>query len=132
MTRKEVRMTSLLLTERQYRIRMTRKREVTLLMARPKKKPGYDREAEIADLIATAAALFDEAYDDRVGRSEDAPTIKSVAEEMETTPLRIRKFLISCNMYSTENSRQIQAMDKRGMSIKSKVLPHKFTNKVNI
>ena len=44
-------------------------------MARPKKKPGYDREAEIADLIATAAALFDIPYDDRIPRPEEAPVI---------------------------------------------------------
>lgn len=37
-------------------------------MARPKKKPGYDREVEIADLIATAAALFDVPYDDRINK----------------------------------------------------------------
>jgi len=39
-------------------------------MARPKKKPGYDREAETADLIATAATLFDIPYDDRIVRPE--------------------------------------------------------------
>lgn len=86
-------------------------------MARPKKKPGYDREAEIADLIATAAALFDIPYDDRIPRSEDAPTLKSVAEEMETTALRVRKFLISANMYSTAISRRVQELDAADQSI---------------
>ena len=86
-------------------------------MARPKKKPGYDREAEIADLIATAAALFDIPCDDRIPRPEDAPTIKSVAQAMETTPLRVRKFLISVNMYSTAISRRVQELDKDEASV---------------
>ncbi len=86
-------------------------------MARPKKKPGYDREAEITDLIATAAALFDVPYDDRNDRSEEAPTIVSVAEEMETTILRVRKLLISANMYSTAASRQVQELESQGHTI---------------
>ena len=86
-------------------------------MARPKKKPGYDREAEIADLIATAAALFDVPYDDREPRMEDAPTIKYVAEEMQTTAVRVRKLLISANMYSTAISRRVQELDANGHAI---------------
>lgn len=86
-------------------------------MARPKKKPGYDREAEIADLIATAAALFDVPYDDRIDRPEDAPSIVSVTEEMETTILRVRKLLITAGMYSTTASRQVQELESQGHTI---------------
>ncbi len=86
-------------------------------MARPKKKPEYDREAEIADLIATAAALFDIPYDDRVVRPEDAQTIVSVAEEMETTILRVRKLLITAGIYSTITSRQVQELESQGHTI---------------
>ena len=86
-------------------------------MARPKKKPGYNREVEIADLIATAAALFDAPYDDRIDRPEDAPTIVSVAEEMETTILRVRKLLITAGMYSTTTSRQVQELESQGHTI---------------
>lgn len=88
-------------------------------MARPQKKPGYDREAEIADLIATAAALFDIAYDDRIYRPQDAPSINSVAEEMGTTALRVRKFLITANMYSTAISRHVQELDTAGESVET-------------
>lgn len=86
-------------------------------MARPKKKPGYDREAEIADLIAIAAALFDVPYDDQIDRPEDAPSIVSVAEEMETTILRVRKLLITAGMYSTTTSRQVQELESQGHTI---------------
>ena len=86
-------------------------------MARPKKKPGYDREAEIADLITTAAALFDVPYDDRIDRPEDAPSIVSVAEEMETTILRVRKLLITAGMFSTTISRQVQELESQGRTI---------------
>ena len=88
-------------------------------MARPRKKPGYDREAEIAELIAEAVALFDIPYDDREIRPENAPTIKSVAEKMGTTTLRIRKFLISANMYSSAISRRVQELDAAGENVES-------------
>lgn len=86
-------------------------------MARPKKKPGYNRENAIAELIAKAAALYDIPYDDREERPADAATIADVAEEMETTPLRVRKLLITANMYSTAASRLVQDLAGRGMSV---------------
>ena len=54
---------------------------------RPKKKPDYDREKEIEAFQAKAVELFGEPYDDRIERSEDAPSIRDVANAMNTTPL---------------------------------------------
>ena len=48
---------------------------------RPIKKPGYDREKEIQELIEQAVTLFCYPFDDRCDRVSDAPTIKAVAEE---------------------------------------------------
>ncbi len=55
---------------------------------RPKKKPDYDREKEIEAFQSRAVELFGEPYDDRIERSEDAPSIRDVANAMNTTPLR--------------------------------------------
>ena len=46
---------------------------------RPKKKPDYDREKEIEAFQARAVELFGEPFDDRIERSEDAPSIRDVA-----------------------------------------------------
>lgn len=62
---------------------------------RPKKKPDYDREKEIEAFQAKAVELFGEPYDDRIERSEDAPSIRDVANAMNTTPLKVRKMLVT-------------------------------------
>lgn len=84
---------------------------------RPKKKPGYNREDSIQELMQTAVTLFGEPYDDRDERSPDAPTLTSVAKAMDTTPMRVRKLLITAEFYSTESSRKVQALQKEGYTI---------------
>lgn len=84
---------------------------------RPRKKPDYDRDELINDLLEKAVELFGEPFDDRKERSEDAPSIRDVAQAMNTTPLRIRKILITTGHYSTELSRKIQSLYEEGYSI---------------
>lgn len=84
---------------------------------RPKKKPDYDREKEIEAFQARAVELFGEPYDDRIERSEDAPSIRDVANAMNTTPLRVRKMLVTAGVYSTKLSRKVQSLYEEGCSI---------------
>lgn len=84
---------------------------------RPKKKPDYDREKEIEAFQAKAVELFGEPYDDRIERSEDAPSIRDVANAMNTTPLRVRKMLVTAGVYSTKLSRKVQSLYENGCSI---------------
>lgn len=84
---------------------------------RPKKKPDYDREKEIEAFQAKAVELFGEPYDDRIERSEDAPSIRDVANAMNTTPLRVRKVLVTAGVYSTKLSRKVQSLYENGCSI---------------
>lgn len=84
---------------------------------RPKKKPDYDREKEIEAFQAREVELFGEPYDDRIERSEDAPSIRDVANAMNTTPLRVRKMLITAGVYSTKLSRKVQSLYEDGCSI---------------
>ena len=74
---------------------------------RPRKKPDYDRTEQIDDLLKKTVDLFGEPFDDRKERSEDAPSIRDVAQAMNTTPLKIRKILITTGNYSTELSRRV-------------------------
>ena len=84
---------------------------------RPKKKPDYDREKEIEAFQARAVELFVEPYDDRIERSEDAPSVREVANAMNTTSLRVRKMLITAGVYSTRLSRKVQSLYEDGCSI---------------
>ena len=79
---------------------------------RPKKKPDYDRDKEIEAFQAKAVEFFGEPYDDRIERSEDAPSIRDVAAAMDTTPLRVRKMLVTAGVYSTRLSRKVQKLYK--------------------
>lgn len=84
---------------------------------RPKKKPDYDREKEIEAFQAKAVELFGEPYDDRIERSEDAPSIRDVANAMNATPLRVRKMLVTAGIYSTKLSRKVQSLYEEGWTI---------------
>ena len=84
---------------------------------RPKKKPDYDREKEIEALQQKVIDLFGEPYDDRIERSEDAPSIRDVARAMDTTLLRVRKMLVTAGVYSTELSRKVQSLYEDGCTI---------------
>ena len=84
---------------------------------RPKKKTDHDREKEIEAFQTRAVELFVELYDDRIERSEDAPSVREVANAMNTTSLRVRKMLITAGVYSTRLSRKVQSLYEDGCSI---------------
>ena len=85
-------------------------------MGRRTKKNGNPQES-MEQLINRAAELFEEPYDDRDGRDPDLPSVRFVAEEMETTILRVRKLLITAGYYSTDMSRKIQELHGQGVSV---------------
>lgn len=62
---------------------------------RPKKKPGYERAEVIDELLVEAVESFGMPFDDREERPEDAPTIVSVANALQITPIKVRKMLIT-------------------------------------
>ena len=84
---------------------------------RPKKKPDYDREKEIEALQQKVIDLFGEPFDDRVERSEAAPSIREIAKALDTTPLTVRKMLITAGYYSTKHSRKVQELYEQGYTI---------------
>lgn len=76
-----------------------------------------DRDGLINDLLEEAVEQFGEPFDDRKERPEDAPSIRDVAQAMNTTPLKIRKILITTGHYSTELSRKVQLLREQGYTI---------------
>lgn len=87
------------------------------MAGRPKKK-APDTKKSTEELVRMAALLFQYPYDDRKGKRKNTfPSIRSVAEEMNTTILRTRKLLITAGYYTTEQSREVQLRFSRGQSI---------------
>lgn len=85
---------------------------------RPRKNPRYDKNEVISNLLEKVVDLFGEPFDDRVERTYEAPTIHEVAMALHTSPLRIRKLLITAEYYSTEMSRRVRALHEEGYNTK--------------
>ena len=86
-------------------------------MGRHKKKITNPDES-MQRLMERAVSLFEEPFDDRDGREDELPSVRFVAEEMDTTILRVRKLLITADYYSTEMSRRVREMAEKGSSMK--------------
>ncbi len=85
-------------------------------MARPKKK-NTDPKMSMEQLLNRAVTLFQEPYNDRDERDVDLPSLRTVAEELNTTILRTRKLLITAEYFSTCTSRMVQEMAAEGRTI---------------
>lgn len=64
-----------------------------------------------------AATLFSLPFDDRDERPPDAPSINSVAHQMNISRVKVRKLLITADYYSSAASREIQKLNSCGMSV---------------
>ena len=85
-------------------------------MARPKKKntnPALSMEA----LLTRTVEAFSEPYDDRDEREASLPSLRSVADQLNTTILRVRKLLITAEYFSTETSRTVQELVSADYSV---------------
>ena len=85
-------------------------------MARPKKK-NSDPKMSMEQLLNRAVTLFQEPYDDRDERESSLPSLRAIADQLNTTILRTRKLLITAEYYSTETSRLVQSLTNAGMGI---------------
>ena len=85
-------------------------------MARPKKK-NSNPKLSMEKLLEQAVSLFQEPYDDRDERDVDLPSLRSVADELNTTILRARKLLITAEYFSTDMSGTVQELTEEGLPI---------------
>ena len=81
-------------------------------MGRNKKKPEYDPEKIMNELIVSVVECYL-----ATGDSEDEMSIRSIAEEFDITPLKVRKLLITAGVFSTEISDEINDLFSQGKSI---------------
>ena len=70
-------------------------------------------------LLARAVEAYGEPYDDRDERDPSLPSLRTVAEALNTTILRVRKLLITAEYYSTYTSRSVQELSGSGYTVEA-------------
>lgn len=85
-------------------------------MARPKRK-NPDPASSMEALLTHAVEAYGEPYDDRDERDKSLPSLRAVADQLNTTILRTRKLLITAEYYSTEISRLVRSLTDAGVGI---------------
>ena len=80
-------------------------------MSRPKKKPNYDSEDTLRQLMDEVSELYLSAEGD------GSHSIREIADEFGMTPLKIRKILITAGAFSSEICERILQLKKMGKTI---------------
>lgn len=78
-------------------------------MARTKKKPNYNPETIMKELLNEVSALYVE--------SGENLSVRRLADEFGMTPLKIRKILITAGVFSSDICDQVLELSKSGKSI---------------
>ena len=81
-------------------------------MGRNKKKPEYDAEKIMEEFISAVVDCYLTS-----GADQRDNSIRSIAEEFDITPLKVRKILITAGVFSTEISDEVNDLFSRGKSI---------------
>lgn len=80
-------------------------------MSRPKKKPYYNPEKIMEELIEEVAGIYISAD------SNSCCSIRKIADEFDMTPLKIRKLLVTAGVFSSEISEMINELKRSGKTI---------------
>ena len=80
-------------------------------MSRPKKKPNYNSEKIMEELLEEVAAIYISAD------GNPCYSIRKIADEFDMTPLKVRKLLLTAGVFSSEISEKINELKKAGRTI---------------
>ena len=86
-------------------------------MGRTQKKPNYYKDEVTQQYLSKVAEAFGEPFDDRFFEGRHKPSLREVAALFHSTPISIRRALITAGAYSTVESRRIHQMLEAGVSI---------------
>ena len=86
-------------------------------MGRPIKKPNYNRDEVTQQYLSKVTEAFGEPFDNRFFEGRHKPSLREVATQFHSTPISIRRALITAGVYSTGESRRIHQMLEAGVSI---------------
>lgn len=86
-------------------------------MPMPKRKPNYNPDTTMQELISAVCEYYGSPVDDR-DPPEDHVSLHDVAEKFGITVMKARKILITVNLYTTAASRRVQELVNEGKSTK--------------
>lgn len=87
-------------------------------MGRPVKKPKYDAKCIQQELLEAVVHSYKNPAPDEISdKDKTHKQLKLLAEEFAMTPLKVRKLLITGNVYVTGTSKQVQRLYADGKSI---------------
>lgn len=86
-------------------------------MGRPRKKPEYNRDASMKEIMDAVIEYYGESYDDRTPMETEHVSIREVSKEFDMSILKVRRILITAGKYTTETSRQVQMLIEKGQSV---------------
>lgn len=82
-------------------------------MPMPRRKPDYNPDATMQELITAVCEYYGAPMDDR-DEHKDHVSLHDVADRFHITVMKARKILITANLYSTATSRRVQELISKG------------------
>ena len=84
----------------------------------PKRKPNFDGQKNMEELIAAVCEYYGSPVDDREQEDLDHVSLHDVADCFHITVMKARKILITAGLYTTATSRRVQELVKAGKTVK--------------
>lgn len=82
-----------------------------------KRKPNYNSDTTMRELLAAVCEYFGDPVDDREPVDPGHVSLHDVAEEFHITVMKARKLLITANLYTTATSRRVQELVNEGKTV---------------
>ncbi|MBP3568909.1 MAG: hypothetical protein J6K04_07060 [Lachnospiraceae bacterium] len=87
-------------------------------MSRPKKKPDYNPDNLMQQLLAEITEAYFISVENNQADGNGRLHLKQLAEEFSMTPIKIRKLLITAGIYETATSKRVMELKEQGRTIK--------------
>ncbi len=87
-------------------------------MPMPKRKPNYNPDTTMQELISAVCEYYGSPVDDRDHEDPDHVSLHDVADRFQITVMKARKILITANLYTTAATRRVQELVKEGKTVK--------------
>ncbi len=83
-----------------------------------KRKPNYDGDITMQELLTEVCDFYGSPVDDRKPADPDHVSLHDVADRFQITVMKARKLLITANLYTTATSRRVQQLNSEGKTVK--------------
>ncbi len=83
-----------------------------------KRKPNYNADSTMQELLTAVCDFYGDPVDDRETEDPDHISLHDVADQFNITVMKARKLLITANLYTTATSRRVQQLNSEGKTVK--------------